>query len=591
MPGIVGLIARQPRPDLAATLAEMLRAVEREPFHETGSVCEPDLGAAVGWVHHEGMFPGGLPLWNEARDIGLVFWGEIFPGDARGILQRYEREGAAFLESLNGWFCGLILDRRAGRVLLFNDRFGFQRLYWHEDESAFYFSSEAKSLLRVLPPLRRLDPRSLGELVSCGCALQGRSLFAGVSLLPGAARWVFAPGQSPRRETYFQREAWELQTPLSEREFADELRETFARVLPHYLQAPVPVGMSLTGGLDGRMIMAWARRAPGTLPCYTFGGSYRDCGDVRLARRIARHCGQTHQVIPVGAEFLKHFPALARRAIRVSDGAMDLTGAAELHVNRIARGIAPIRVTGNYGSEIVRGGVAFRPHPPQPGLFPPEFARHIEAAAMTYRGESDCHPVSFIAFKQVPWHHYARFSLEQSELRPRSPFLDQALVSLMYRAPRASVASKEPTFRLIAACDPALARLPTDRGLRHPPVPLFTRLAHLWQEFTVRAEYAYDYGMPQRLARFDHALAPLRLERLFLGRHKFCHFRVWYRDQLAGFVKEVLLDPRTLNRPYLLRAAVERIVHFHTNGRGNYTSEIHTLLALELIQRELIESH
>ena len=34
--------------------------------------------------------------------------------------------------------------------------------------------------------------------------------------------------------------------------------------------------MSLTGGLDGRMILAWANLSPGILPCYTFGGTYRD---------------------------------------------------------------------------------------------------------------------------------------------------------------------------------------------------------------------------------------------------------------------------------------------------------------------------
>lgn len=591
MPGLYGLITQHPRPDLEATLAKMMEPLEREPFQRSGTLCEPRLGVAVGWVTHEGSFADGLPFWNEARDIGLIFFGENFPDDARRILRHYEQRGPEFLAALNGWFCGLVLDRRAGRVLLFNDRFGFQRLYWHEAGSAFYFASEAKSLLRVLPQLRRLDPRSVGELVSCGCPLQGRSLFEGISLLPGAASWVFEPERTGRRETYFQPEVWEQQPPLDEPQFADQLRETFVKVLPQYLQASSRVGMSLTGGLDGRMIMAWARRPPGALPCYTFGGSYRDCGDVRLARRIARHCGQPHQMIPVGDGFLADFPALARRCIRASDGVMDLTGAAELHTNRIARGIAPIRVTGNYGSEIIRGGVAFRPQSSPPGLFAPGFARHVEAAAETYKEEARCHPVSFIAFKQVPWHHYSRFSVEQSLLTPRSPFLDNELVSLMYRAPRASVASKEPTFRLIAEGDPALARLPTDRGLRHPPVPVLTRLAHLWQEFTVRTEYAYDYGMPQKLARLDHALAPLRLERLFLGRHKFCHFRVWYRDQLAGFVKEILLDPRTLNRPYLQRAAVERIVNAHTSGRGNYTSELHKLLQFELIQRELIEAN
>ena len=68
--------------------------------------------------------------------------------------------------------------------------------------------------------------------------------------------------------------------------------------------------------------------------------------------------------------------------------------------------------------------------------------------------------------------------------------------------------------------------------------PVIGKLRHLYQEFTVKSEYAYDYGMPQWLAGIDHVLAPLHLERLFLGRHKFYHFRVWYRDKLSQYVKD-----------------------------------------------------
>jgi len=53
-----------------------------------------------------------------------------------------------------------------------------------------------------------------------------------------------------------------------------------------------------------------------------------------------------------------------------------------------------------------------------------------------------------------------------------------------------------------------------------------------------KAEYAYDYGMPQWMARIDHLFSWFHLERLFLRRHKFNHFRVWYRDSLSDYVRE-----------------------------------------------------
>ena len=82
------------------------------------------------------------------------------------------------------------------------------------------------------------------------------------------------------------------------------------------------------------MILAWAPRGPGILPCYTWGGTYRDCADVKIARRAAKLCQQPHNTILVGAEFLSQFPDLAERAVYISDGTMDVTGSIDLYVQR-----------------------------------------------------------------------------------------------------------------------------------------------------------------------------------------------------------------------------------------------------------------
>jgi asparagine synthase (glutamine-hydrolysing) len=96
--------------------------------------------------------------------------------------------------------------------------------------------------------------------------------------------------------------------------------------------------------------------------------------------------------------------------------------------------------------------------------------------------------------------------------------------------------------------------------------------------------------MPQGAARIDHLLSPLHIERLFLGRHKPFHFRVWYRDALAGYVRETLLDPRALSRPYVQRKSLEAVVRGHLKGDQNYTTEIHKLLTLELLHRAFVDS-
>jgi len=96
-------------------------------------------------------------------------------------------------------------------------------------------------------------------------------------------------------------------------------------------------------------------------------------------------------------------------------------------------------------------------------------------------------------------------------------------------------------------------------------------------------------GMPQWLARIDHALSPVRIERLFLGRHKVFHFRAWYRRYLAEYVREMLLDERSLSRPYIERKRLETVVDGHLKGNRNYTSDLHKVLTLEIVQRLFID--
>jgi asparagine synthase (glutamine-hydrolysing) len=222
-------------------------------------------------------------------------------------------------------------------------------------------------------------------------------------------------------------------------------------------------------------------------------------------------------------------------------------------------------------------------------LFHREFLSSVRQAGDTYARLLLGHAVTFAAFKQSPWHHYGILALEQTQVCMRSPFLDNDLVQTMFRAPVSARASDKPSLRLIADGNGDLARIPTDRGVGGNCGPLFGAASRGAFEFLFKAEYAYDMGMPQWVARIDHLLSPLRLERLFLGRHKVFHFRLWYRDTLANYLKEILLDPLSLSRPYIERKGIETMVLGHVKGDRNYTNDIHKILTLELLHRLLID--
>jgi asparagine synthase (glutamine-hydrolysing) len=605
MPGMVGLITKMPRHRAEPELRQMVAAMRHESFYETGMWVDESLGVYVGWTALRGSFSDGMPVRNEKKDVVLVFSGEEFPpaetrstlkkrgheidaGEASYLTHLYE-EDASFPVCLNGRFHGALIDRTRRTTTLFNDRYGMHRLYYHESKDAFYFAAECKAILAVCPELRSVAVRGLGEFVSCGCVLEHRTVFEGIYMLPPASRWTFADGSIQRKGAYFEAEEWEEQEALDPESYYREVRDIFARNLPRYFNGRQEIGMSLTGGFDTRAVMAWQKRPAGGLSCYTYGGMFRECQDVRVARQVAKVCNQPHQVIPVGGEFLCSFAHYAERSIYLSDGSIDLLRSPDLYVSERAREIAPVRMTGLYGDEVLRHMRAFKPMDPTPGIFSPEFMPCVRQARSTYTSLLSVHPLSFSVFRQAPWHHYGILALEQTQLTVRTPFLDNDFIRTVFRCPKSASMNNDLRLRLIAEGNPALQRIRTDRGFGGGVGVLRATAARHVLEFTYKAEYAYDYGMPQWLARMDHLFSPFQLERLFLGRHKQHHFRVWYRDVLSAYVREILLDRRSLSRPYIERRGVEDAVRGHIQGNRNYTLEIHKLLTLELLHRLFID--
>lgn len=602
MPGICGLITNRPAEWAESQLQRMLETMRHESFYSVSSWREPSQGVYVGWTTRGEERSGGSPLTNETNDVFLVFSGEEYPdaavskdlwarghrfSDARwAYLPHLYEENPEFLASLNGRFHGVLADARSGSVVLFNDRFAMHRLYYHVGEDAVYFSAEAKAILKVCPELRNPDMQSLGELVRCGCTLENRTIFQGIDVLPPASAWKFQAGTLETKSPYFQASDWEGQSELDAEEYYLQLRSAFANCLPRYLHPRDRIAVSLTGGLDTRAVMAWQRSAPDSLPCYTYGEEGRDCQDVVVARRVAQACHQPHEVIRVGGEFFRNFAHYAERSIYLTDGCVDVGRAADLYLSERARKIAPVRLTGLYGDEVLRPQVrAFKPMKMNSSVFGAELRERMDNAAVTYTEMTRCNPVSFTAFRQAPWYHFGILALEQTQLAVRTPFLDNGVVSTAFRSPDSVRLDNDLRVRLIGDGSEVLKRIPTDRGFGGNSNNVWSRGCQAFLQFTFKAEYAYDYGMPQWLAKVDHMCAPLRLERLFLGRHKLYHYRVWYRDILAQYVSDMLLDPRALTRPWVMRRQVEEVVDRHLKGDRNFTTEIHRLLTLEIIHR------
>jgi asparagine synthase (glutamine-hydrolysing) len=167
--------------------------------------------------------------------------------------------------------------------------------------------------------------------------------------------------------------------------------------------------------------------------------------------------------------------------------------------------------------------------------------------------------------------------------------MDNALVSLAYRAPYKALTSDDISLRLVKDENVELARIITNRGAGGNCLAFISNSIKVYHEILHMAEIGYDYGMPHWLSKVDHYLTPFHFEKLFIGRNDIYHFRMWYRNELSVYLKEILLDTKSLSRPYLKKGVLEKMLNAHIQGMNNYTNEISKILTTELTYRLLIE--
>jgi asparagine synthase (glutamine-hydrolysing) len=587
MPGIAGVISSKSAGECERMVTAMIATMKHEPFYESGACSAPAMGVYAGWTAHPRSFAARESAAGQPpnRDLMWVWSGEC-AGETVGvdIATSYIRLGDGFVRELNGLFSGLLIDRDRGRILLFNDRYGLERIYFHQTTDALYFASEAKALLEVLPGLRAFDDAGVAQFLAFGCTHGQQTLFRGVSLLEGGSLWSFERGES-RKHRYVTPECLEQQPVMSLESFNDEFATTFRRALPRYVGDGDGVGISLTAGLDTRMIMACLPPTSTRPVTYTFSGQSERTLDERIAARVAATCGLDHRVLRIGADFLSGYGGYIDKTVYVTDGSFGATGAHEIYLNAKARQLASIRLTGNFGSEVLRSMSTFKPLGLSREMFRSDFGAVVASSARTVLGAD--HPVTFSVFKEIPSSLFGSLAAGRSQVTFRTPYLDNDIVSLAYRAPADARRSPDSALRLIGASDPRLGRIPTDRGVAvggHGPLHVLRRL---FAEVTFKLDYLHKEGLPHRLSRLDPAIGGLSMFGI-LGLHKYLPYRRWFRNELQAYVSQVFSEARTRQLPYWNAGFLKSMAEDHGTGRRNYVREINAVMTLEAVDRLLI---
>jgi asparagine synthase (glutamine-hydrolysing) len=611
MPGIFGVVdgsGRNERP-MSAQLLGMVETMAAAMRYESSYTSEilvcPELAACVGWVGRAGGAGGrvtevttGIALVTSGEatvaDAPPPRWGNEDPAGAigagaRALAWSYRRAGERAIERAGGVFAGFLMDPRRATCLLFNDRYGAERLFLHQEGERTFFASEAKAILAVAPATRAFDADGLAQFLACGCTLGSRSLFRGIEVLEGGALLRFAPGKPLARHPYFDRSEWEALDPVAEDGFVPGFSDRLKTAVAMSTRRPPAVGISLTAGLDSRMIMACLDAAPGEVPCYTFGSMYRETFDVSAGRQVATLCRQPHQVLELGRGFVRDAARYLSDAVFISDGYLGMSGAAELYCNRLARSIAPVRITGNWGGELLRGVRAFKHLIPPGDFLSPDLVARVAASDARFRATGTQPPLSFTLFHQLPHQGYGRYAIERSQVVMRSPFLDDELVRWLYRAPAGT--SGRCAVSVIARERPALLAIATDQGLLGAGGAGAQLARGLYRRAVIKGEYMVDHGAPHWLASLMRRVPGLGLEAAFLGRNKFQHFRGWFGREWADFVRDTLLgDGRTGLDAWFDMGKVERMVEHHRSGWANHTDELDKLLTVAVAGGTLLRA-
>lgn len=321
--------------DAPGLVERMTAALAHRGPDGAGHHVEPGLALGCRRLAIVDAAGGTQPLVNETGDVVAVVNGEIYGHrslrarledrghrfrsrtDVEVIVHAYEEWGEGFVDRLDGDFAIALWDRRTRRLLLARDRFGVHPLYVHQAGRALLFASELKALTAWPELPRELDLERVDRYLSLRYVPGGRTLLRGIAKLGPGELLVWSGGAVSRRRW------WTLEPappPAGLGAAAERIRELLEESVQRRLEADVPVGLFLSGGVDSAALLALAARRPeGPPPTFSIGfdsaagtgaGDGTGGDELDAARRLAERFGSEHAEARVGPDDYELLPRI-----------------------------------------------------------------------------------------------------------------------------------------------------------------------------------------------------------------------------------------------------------------------------------------
>jgi asparagine synthase (glutamine-hydrolysing) len=269
---------------------------------------------------------GHQPMASADGSLWIVFNGEIYNhrelrvdpeladypfrtgSDTETLLAAWQTWGPACVDRLEGMWAFAIWEVATGRVHLCRDRFGIKPLYWTRLPGGLAFASEIQPLL--LLHRGRPQPRcdELYRYLRFGITDDGpHTLFEAISRLEPAHRMEIGVEGTGVPQRY-----WRLPEPggleLGDDEAAKLVREVFFESVEAHLLSDVPLGMSLSGGIDSSAIVGAVRGILGagaTIRAFGHVVADEEIGEERWLRLAAEATRADVHTVEPGAEDLR----------------------------------------------------------------------------------------------------------------------------------------------------------------------------------------------------------------------------------------------------------------------------------------------
>jgi len=258
---------------------------------------------------------GHCPMGSEDGQTQVVFNGEIYNWrelrqdlEARGVnftsqsdtevvLHGYRVWGHELLPKLSGMFAFAIWDGKLRRLLLARDRAGEKPLFYQHSPQGLAFASSTQAL-RPVQTRPSIDPLAIACHLAHSFIPASCTVWKDLKVLPPAHFLMIEPGEPPRLERY-----WDFprdgpgKRPLPECEQVVEsaLGDSVARCL----DADVPVGVFLSGGVDSSLVAALAARQRPGIAAFSLGFAEVSHSELRYARQVAEHLGLPHHTVEI----------------------------------------------------------------------------------------------------------------------------------------------------------------------------------------------------------------------------------------------------------------------------------------------------